>query len=414
MGHGDASISVGDAPDDSTRRQRRNLLLGAVALAGIAAAGGLLLSSPVESPRQLAARAAPPGPTRLTAPVQRQVIAASVVAQGVVGQPRRVSQVPGSGGVPAGGNPAGSDAQPVVTRIFRQPGARVRAGTVILEIAARPVFVLRGSVPAYRNLMPGEAGRDVAQLQAGLAALGHPHGGDARGVFGPGTSAALAGFYRHLGYPARVISAGRKARRGAWVPLDEIMFVPRLPARVASLGARVGGAVRGPAVTLSAGHPVVRGQLSPADQPLVRAGMSVRITNQLTGASISGTVTSVGTRVRTRNSISGGAYLRLRVRPDRPLPQSASGQSVTLSISAARSGGPVLAVPEAAVFASASGETYVSKVTGRDSQVRVAVRAGTSGDGLVQVTPDSGVLSAGDMVVTGEDYARPVARRAGS
>ena len=47
-------------------------------------------------------------------------------------------------------------------------------GSVIVEVAGRPLFVFPGTVPAYRNLSPGETGTDVAQLQAGLRASATP------------------------------------------------------------------------------------------------------------------------------------------------------------------------------------------------------------------------------------------------
>jgi hypothetical protein len=62
-------------------------------------------------------------------------------------------------------------------------------------------------------------------------------------------------------------------------------------------------------------------------------------------------------------------------------------------------------VPEAAVFAAADGQTYVSKVSGGHT-VRVPVRIGMSGSGLLQVTPTiPGALAAGDQVVTGQNFA---------
>jgi hypothetical protein len=62
-------------------------------------------------------------------------------------------------------------------------------------------------------------------------------------------------------------------------------------------------------------------------------------------------------------------------------------------------------VPEAAVFASADGRTYVSRLVGTRA-VRVPVQVGTSGDGLLEVTPlQHGALTPGDRVITGENYA---------
>jgi hypothetical protein len=57
----------------------------------------------------------------------------------------------------------------------------------------------------------------------------------------------------------------------------------------------------------------------------------------------------------------------------------------------------------------------VSKVTGPSSQARVPVRAGMTGDGLVQITPDSGgFITTGNQVVTGEDFARSADQQPGA
>ena len=79
--------------------------------------------------------------------------------------------------------------QPIVTRIFRHRGSTVGQGSVLLEVAGQPFFVLQGTVPAYRNLEPGETGPDVAELQDDLESLGYSTGADASGSFGRGTSA---------------------------------------------------------------------------------------------------------------------------------------------------------------------------------------------------------------------------------
>jgi len=392
----------GVVPGSGRLRRRRRILLGVVALALAAAAGGLVVSTTIKSPAELAAQTRSPGLTQLTATVRRQAITSTVLAQGVVSKPAEVSGPAAS----AGGGSAG--AQPIVTQIFLHPGTNVAPGGVILEVAGRPVFAFAGTIPAYRNLVPGESGEDVAELQAALASLGFGLGNDTSGVYGPGTASAVAAFYQNIGYPAPMVSTGPKARRGAMMPLSEFMFIPRFPAYVAGIGAKVGGTASGPLVTLSMGNPGIAGQLNPSERGLVRPGMKVTITNTLTGKSVPGRVTSVKNRTRTKGSISGGIYLPMRIRPKRPLSTSLIGQNVTLTITAARSSGAVLAVPEAAVFASASGSTYVTRVTGTRALVRVPVRTGITGDGMVQVTPLGGsTLAAGDTVLTGEDYVQP-------
>ena len=394
-------VTASESPGQGRLRRRRTILIGVLIVALMASVGGLLISTSIKSPAQLAAQTSSPGLTRLTSPVQRQVISDSVLAQAVVTKPPEISGPPGGGG-----GSGASGAQPIVTRIFLGPGSEVRPGQPILEVAGRPMFVFGGSYPAYRDLTPGESGPDIAQLQQGLGSLGYPVGSDASGVFGAGTSAAVAAFYKGIGYSAPKVTTGPKRSQGAMVPLSEFMFVPRFPAQVVKLGASIGQAASGALVTLSLGRPGIKGQLNPADAALVRPGMKVRITDPVTGKTLRGRVLSVTQQEKTKGSISGGIYLPMKIHVDASLPASMVGQNLSLTISAAHSNGPVLTVPEAAVFASANGGTYVSKVTGAHSQVKVAVRIGITGGGLVQVTPlQAGALTAGSVVVTGQNYA---------
>jgi peptidoglycan hydrolase-like protein with peptidoglycan-binding domain len=398
-----------DKPGYGRLRRRRVILLSVIGLAVIASAGGLLISTTIKSPAQQAAETQPPGLTRLTAPVQDTVIRNTVQADGLITKPPQISSLDSGGGSGGGG---GGNAQQVVTKIFHPQGSFVSPGNVIIEVAGRPFFVLQGTVPAYRDMAPGESGSDIAQLQAGLEALGFSIGGDTSGVYGPGTSAAVAAFYQSLGYTAPTVAStapaapGTKAHRGAEVPLSEIMFVPRFPAQVVKLGGGVGTVVSGSLVTLSLGSPSIKGQLNPAFGALVRPGMRVTITAQGSPATVHGTISSVTTKAQTSKSISGGLYYPMHIKLHKPLPASMGpGQNVTLSIQAAQSSGPMLAVPEAALFGGQDGKDYVSKVTGPATTVRVPVTVVTEGDGLVGIRPDPpGALKPGDQVVTGENY----------
>jgi hypothetical protein len=392
-----------DKPGHGRLRRRRNVLLAIAGLAVIAAVGGLLVSTTIKSPAQQAAETAAPGLTRLTAPVQYTVIRNTVQANGVITKPPQISSLSSGGG---GGGPSGGNAQQVVTKIFKPPGSFVAPGNVIIEVAGQPFFVFQGAVPAYRDMAPGESGTDIAQLQAGLEGLGFGIGADTSGVYGRGTAAAVAAFYQSLGYTASAVRGGPKAARGAEVPLSEIMFVPRFPARVVKLSGGVGKIVSGSLVTLSLGSPAIRGQLNPAYGSLVRPGMHVTITAQGSPAVVHGTIRSVTGKAQTTNSISGGLYYPMRIKLHKPLPPSMGpGQNVILSVRAAQSSGPMLAVPEAALFGGQDGKDYVSKVTGPNSATRVAVTVVTTGDGLVGIRPDQpGALKQGVLVVTGENY----------
>jgi len=391
-----------DKPGYGRLRRRRVILLAVIGLAVLASLGGLLISTTIKSPAQQAAETRPPGLTRLTAPVQDTVIRNTVQANGLITKPPQISSL-SSGGGGAGGT---GNAQQVVTKIFHPPGSFVAPGNAIIEVAGRPFFVFAGKVPAYRDMARGESGSDIAQLQAGLESLGFSIGGDTSGVYGPGTSAAVAAFYNGLGYKAPAVSLGPKTGRGPEVPLSEIMFVPRFPARIVKLGGKVGSIVSGSLVTLSLGSPAIRGQLNPAFGALVRPGMHVTITAQGSPATAHGIIGSVIKKAQTAKSISGGLYYPMRIKLRKPLPPSMGpGQNVILSIRAAQSNGPMLAVPEAALFGGQDGKDYVSKVTGPNSATKVHVTVVTEGDGLVGIRPvPVGALKPGDQVVTGENY----------
>lgn len=402
----DSAIDSGRRPYNRMRR-RRIIALAVVAFVILAVTGAVLLTLYIKSPAQQAAETRAPATTQLTVPVVRTVLSTTVLGQAVVDPPREVS--PSNIGSSATGS-AGEDVQKVVTRIFHGTGSYVGPGQVILEVAGRPFFAFPGSVPAYRNLVPGETGQDVLQLQTDLAELGYGSGGDTAGVFGPGTSAAVTAFYDAIGYSVPKISTGPKADRGAMVPLGEYTFVPKMPCRIVKLDASVGQAVK--SLTLAEGSPTIAGQLSPSNAKEVRRGMRVIITEPGSGATVTGRVISVSHQTASTASISGGLYVAMKVRTRRPLPLSLVGQDVSMTITAAHSAGKVLAVPEAAIFAGVNGQTYVSKQAG-GRLVRVAVRVGMSGTGLVQVTPlRAGALVPGDSVVTGQNYAgsTPVGR----
>ncbi|MGH3302878.1 MAG: peptidoglycan-binding protein [Streptosporangiaceae bacterium] len=407
----DTDIGEHLAERQSRLRVRRR---GFVAIAGtalVAALAGILVSPLIKSPAQVDAEVTPPAPTVLTVPVSQQVVTSTVLAQGVVSEPAEFSGPVSFGAASAGGSSAGAT-MPVVTRILVSAGSEVSAGTVLAEVAGRPLFVFAGPVPVYRDLTVGQTGQDVAQLQAGLKALGYSTGADQSGTFGAGTSAAVTAYYRAIGYgvPVQVTpaSTGQPATTTVTVPATEFMFVPQLPATVVSYSAAVGQLVSGPLVTLAMGSPVIDGQLNPADQGLVRPGMGVQISAEGSAGAIGdGTVASVATAAQSANSIAGGSYVGMGVTPAVALPVSMVGQDVQLTITAAHSAGAVLAVPVAGVFAGPDGATYVTKVTARGAQVRVEVRVGVIGDGEVEVTPLGGAtLSPGDRVVTGENYAR--------
>ncbi|MFB6848445.1 peptidoglycan-binding protein [Streptomyces sp. NPDC056373] len=431
----------------SRTARRRRTAVGVATVAGFLSVGGLAGSGLVRSPSQAAADTRPPPPSVITAPVVRQVLRSTVVLRGTFANGRTISAQPTS--VAATEAPS-RPAQLVVTGVFTKAGRRVEAGRTLVEYSGRPVFALPGAVPAYRDLVFGEQGGDVGQLQKALASLGYGTGGDSRGVFGPGTEQAVRALYRHLGRPAPVSredgttgddtssgrgdvasgaahspdgedAAGAQGRvppaEHAMVPASEVVFVPNLPARVVSVPVQVGDPVKGPVITLARGGLTLTGQLDPAQAGLVTPGMKVSVLAEATGAQARGTVESVGALVTpgdgkdgpedsqdsqdSGGATGGGAYRPLVVKPAKAWSAAFAGQDVRITVTAAATAKEVLAVPEAAVTAGADTRTAVTVVTDTGGRRTVRVTTGVSADGLVQITPVGARLGPGTRVVVG-------------
>ena len=188
-----------DPPPNSSRMnaaapRRQRVLLWVALAAAVVSTGGLVASTFVKSPAQQAAEAAAPPASVLTAPVEDRVLANTVVTRGTVAASAQYEITPTSA--------TQGSSTPVLTAVRTKVGGRVEPGSVLLEVSGRPLIVLPGAVPAYRDLKPNDDGNDVAQLQNALKQLGHYHGGDPAGHFGPATKAAVTALYQHLGYDA--------------------------------------------------------------------------------------------------------------------------------------------------------------------------------------------------------------------
>lgn len=187
------------APPESPRRKRsvatrRRRALLAVALAAVLlSVGGLVGATFVKSPADVAAQSKAPKADVLTAPVARQVLAATLVTRGTVTASTTIQVTPEAG------QQSGAAAQ-VVTGVRKHAGDRIKPGDVLVEVSGRPVIALQGATPAYRDLRPDDDGKDVSELQKALKQLGYASGSDADGHFGPGTKQAVTDLYQHLGY----------------------------------------------------------------------------------------------------------------------------------------------------------------------------------------------------------------------
>lgn len=181
---------TGAARADGRRRRRQGALVVGVAVAS--AAAGVVVGTQIKSPAdEAAARQAPPA-SRITVPVERQVLSSSLVLSGEVqyNEPTPI-RLAGAVGVEEG------EAQ-VITAV-PSLDQLVQDGDVLLEVTGRPVFALQGDLPMYRRLSSGSEGPDVLQLERSLERLGFAPG-QVDNVFDEATAAALTAMYTEAGY----------------------------------------------------------------------------------------------------------------------------------------------------------------------------------------------------------------------
>jgi hypothetical protein len=155
-------------------------------LVGAVAAGGWAVGSRIESPAEAAARTAPPTPSLILVPIEERVLSSQIVTRGTArfGLPKEIAIAPSA----LKGNAAS-----LITTL-PLPNAAVKEGDVLFVASGRPVFVLQGNLPAYRDLVPGVSGNDVRQLEDALKRLGFDPG-PLDGTFDEETSDAVADWY---------------------------------------------------------------------------------------------------------------------------------------------------------------------------------------------------------------------------
>jgi hypothetical protein len=154
------------------------------------AAGSWIAGSTIQSPAEAAARTAPPLPSPILVPVEERTLTSDVVTRGTArfSLPQSISIVP-------------SALKPELGVITTLPlrSTQLNEGDIIFSTSGRPVFVLVGETPAYRDLVPGISGDDVLQLEDVLARLGFDPG-SVDGTYDEQTSAAVADWYASAGW----------------------------------------------------------------------------------------------------------------------------------------------------------------------------------------------------------------------
>lgn len=299
----------------------------------------------------------------------------------------------------------------VVTANVLGVGAVVQPGRVALEVNGRPVFVLPGAFPFYRDIGPGAEGPDVTQLQDGLVAAGYSVPRSEASTYGRGTQAAVKRLYEDAGYESGYVPDPRAQPEEVLVPTipvvprAEVVTVHALPATLTTTS-EVGGALDGstPAVTLASGDLVARANLP--------GPVAVRTTNGLTAtlatddgrsqAAVVSNVTLVGATTGP-DADAAPADPLVVMTPTAPLPADWLGLDVLATISLGAVSESGLIVPTRAVAAGSDGTARVTRVRPPDdvlTRVDVVEVQALGGRSLVRPV-QGGALVEGDMVQVG-------------
>jgi hypothetical protein len=192
-----------------------------------------------------------------------------------------------------------------------------------------------------------------------------------------------------------------RSKLGVQVPADEIIFIPNLPVRVEEVMAIVGSVANGPVLSVTDNQLVIDSGLPLDSAPLVKAGMAVAIDEQALGIKTTGTVSRVAATPGTFGVDGYHIYFEVRVDETRmPL----QGFSLRLTIPIESTDGAVTVVPISALSLAADGTSRVQADTDGELEY-VVVEPGLSADGFVEVTPVTGALARGQLVVVG--YENP-------
>lgn len=181
---------------------RRGLAVGAVVLlVGVSAGLGWWFGRGIRSPAQIAAEAEPPDPSLITVEVERKELSANVITRADVGYDAPATL---SLGGALGGRP-----DVLVVTAAPKRGEDLAEGAAAIEIAGRPVFLLVGDIPVFRDMRPGTQGPDVLQVEQALARLGFLTGVPDQ-KWDDATGEAVDAWYQANGYQANGVSEQEK------------------------------------------------------------------------------------------------------------------------------------------------------------------------------------------------------------
>ncbi|MCX4970703.1 peptidoglycan-binding protein [Streptomyces sp. NBC_00654] len=357
------------------RKKRRKVVVALVLVAALGGSGVLAVMRPWE---QHGTASAQPSVSHGTVAVQKGSLSTGIQVGGALSYSTPTPVVASGHGT--------ITALPAV-------GAVVKAGAKLYEVDGRPVVLLTGARPMWRDLGPEISdGPDVEQLKRNLIKLGYADGLGlaADQKFTPATVTAVKRWQRALG-----------EKQTGTVALGSVVMLPRAAVRVQQLGVQLGSALGATAVMTVSGTDLVA-TAQPADNQLSQFKPNGRVTVKLAdGSTIDGRIRSLvrggsGDGGDNGSDGSGGAdktTVTIALDHQRQAKQ-AGPTSVTVTV-IGETVSDALIVPVTALLALDGGGYGVQVASGTTTRL-VRIQLGLVADAKAQITGD---VKAGAQVV---------------
>jgi hypothetical protein len=351
----------------------RTVIVLIVAAAGLVI-GGVMLGEYFETPEEASLRQSPEA-VPITDSLRREVLERTLTLRGTLAPAERAALrfAPAVHGR-------------IITAVDVEPGVELRSGQVLLEVEGRPVIVLSGEFPPWRDFTSSMQGPDVSQLQSALAELDlYAEGDQVPGTVGHRTLNAVFALYQSMGYEAPPWSV---------VPHHEFVFLPSDLRVVERAALAVGDALQPDAITLASGTRRIEADLTFDQRQAIQPGSSIRAGT----VGWSGTIKEVRDIPRADDAPGPNTAIVTR----EPIPESMDGEQV-FEVVLASTGEPTLSAASAAVHTTADGEPFVVVHDGTD-ETTIPVTVGVVTDTRIAISPvASDALRPGDELVLNPD-----------
>ncbi|MFB7586310.1 peptidoglycan-binding protein [Streptomyces sp. NPDC056169] len=359
-----------------TRRKRRRVVVPLVLVVAIGGAAALGATRPWEPRGSVAEK---PALGHGSAAVEKGSLSSSIQVAGALAYDAPTAVMASGRGTVTALPPVGSE---------------VKAGGRLYEVDGRPVVLMTGNRPLWRDLGQGVgAGPDVEQLKRNLVALGHTEG---LGIavdekFTPGTATAVKRWQKALG-----------VKQTGTVPLGSVVMLPQAAVRVHKLSAQLGSPLGATSVLTVSGTDLVA-VVQPAENQLSRFTPDGKVVVKLAeGGTVHGRIRSLirggdGDEGGGGQDGSGGGGQKTTVTivlDDQRRARQSGPSSVTVGV-VGDTATDALIVPVTALLALDGGGYGVKVLDGTTTRL-VKVQLGLVADARAQITGD---VKSGDRVV---------------